>query len=129
MRLMHPSDVRSENRRYGSLPQGPRSLGVEPNSMQSQIQNRQIHPKPNRFPTTIMGGRPALPPPAVPGPGFLRGIFGCGSARSREYGLQRPMTETATKPQSKRPAGNQNYTVSTPFLPAFDGPKHELTNP
>src|SRR5688572_9264409 len=35
---------------------------------------------------------------------FVRGIFGCGEARLREYGLQRPMTEAATKPQPKRPA-------------------------
>jgi hypothetical protein len=37
--------------------------------------------------------------------GFLRGVFGCGETRLREYGLQCPMTETATLPQSKRPAG------------------------
>jgi hypothetical protein len=90
---------------------------------------------------------------------FVRGFFGCGETRLREYGLQRPMTETATKPQSKRRAGktgtklghsgdknrgvphilcqrsphatlvarpsteNQNYTVFTPFLHAFQGPK------
>ena len=85
-------------------------------------------------------------------PRFLQGIFGCGETRSREYGLQRPMTDlsvrgagrersspevkaeglargqrasqTATKPQSKGPAGNQNYTVFTPFLHLLSGAKN-----
>ena len=99
---------------------------------------------PTVSPPEIMGGGPSPGSACYSWSAFLRGIFGCGEARLREYGLQRPMTDlsvrgagrersspevkaeglargrrasqTATKPQSKRLAGNQNYTISTPFL-------------
>jgi hypothetical protein len=75
-----------------------RALSMAIPNRKSQMQNREIHPKPNRFPTKLWEAALRFLRLLFAVRGSLRGIFGCGATRLREYGLQRPMTETATMP-------------------------------